>query len=69
MAQGIKLDGVSFSVDLVRSFATEKECVDYFVTPKHAHHWPGLTKKELTVKYKLLYKLCKEDKNENSSMD
>jgi hypothetical protein len=58
MAKGIKLDGVGFNADHVRSFDTEKEMVDHFLET-HDHIWTGLSKAERVKKFKLLYKLCK----------
>lgn len=57
MTKDIKLDGVSYGTHLVQLFSDEKEFVDHMLLPKHAHHYPGLSKRELTDKYKLLFKL------------
>lgn len=61
MAKDVIYDKVSFKVDFVKSFATEKECVDHYLQPHHSHFWEGITKKDFIKKIKDVYKICKNE--------
>jgi hypothetical protein len=60
MAKSFKLEGVSFNVEVVNTFDTEKAFVDHFMKIEFGYnHLPKETKSKLLAK---VYKECKKTK-------
>ncbi len=62
MAKDIIMDGIGLNADFIRSFESEKEYLEHFSGDQYSGWWQNLSKKDRKEKFKIIYKLAKQNK-------